>query len=74
MVRNVEAIYKDGMLHPVVPLRGIAEDALVRVTIEELPPHPALRHCFGIMPHEEAEAMRRVIDEEFGKVNPDEWQ
>jgi predicted DNA-binding antitoxin AbrB/MazE fold protein len=74
--QTVEAIYEDGVLRPVKPLEGIREHSRVQVTVREEEPaakHP-LAEVMGIMPDEDAEEMRRIIEEEFEKVDLDEWK
>jgi predicted DNA-binding antitoxin AbrB/MazE fold protein len=75
MTQTVEAIYEDGILRPVEPLEGIAEHCIVTVTIEvgEKAAHP-LADCVGILPDEDADDMRRIIEAEFEQVNPNEWR
>ncbi|MCS6831819.1 MAG: antitoxin family protein [Armatimonadota bacterium] len=75
MTQTVDAIYENGVLRPVQPLSGIRERSRVRVTIEvrDSSTHP-LADCVGILPDGEAQEMRQIIEEEFEKVNPDEWQ
>jgi predicted DNA-binding antitoxin AbrB/MazE fold protein len=67
MTRTVQAIYKDGILRPIEPLEGIAENCRVTVTVEveEKTAHP-LAGCVGILPDEDADEMRCIIDAEFG--------
>ena len=74
--QTVEAIYEDGLLKPIKPLEGIREHSRVQVTVREeglAAKHP-LADVMGIMPDEDAEEMRRIIKEEFEKVNLDEWK
>lgn len=75
MMQTVEAIYENGVLRPVQPLSGIREHTRVKVTVEVegIRPHP-LADCVGILPDVDAEEMRQTIEDEFEKVNPDEWQ
>ena len=75
MVQTIEAIYNNGILHPVQPLKGIPEHARVKVTVEiaERPRHP-LADCVGILPDEDAEEMLHIIQDEFERVNLNEWQ
>lgn len=74
MTTTIEAIYENGVLRPVKPLEGVPEHSVVRLTINESSrPHP-LANCIGIMPDEDANEIRRIIDEEFSKVNPDDWK
>ena len=34
MIRTIQAIYEKGVLHPLEPIEGLAEQALVKVTVE----------------------------------------
>jgi predicted DNA-binding antitoxin AbrB/MazE fold protein len=67
MTRTVEAIYKDGILRPIEPLEGIAENCRFTVTVEveEKTAHP-LAECVGILPDEDADEMRRIIEAKIG--------
>jgi len=40
--QKVEAIYKNGVLHPLEPLEGFVEHCKVNITVdyEGMPPHP----------------------------------
>jgi predicted DNA-binding antitoxin AbrB/MazE fold protein len=75
MAQTVEAIYEGGILRPVRPLEGIAEHSRVKITVEvtQKATHP-LADCLGILPDEDAEEMRRIIEDEFEQVNPNEWR
>jgi len=73
MTETFKAIYRDGVLRPLQPLAGIPENQPMDVTVvlaEET--HP-LRECFGILADEDAREMSAIIEDEFEKVNLDEW-
>ena len=72
MQKTVEAIYENGVFKPVEPVSGLPERSRVRVTFApaETPPWADI---VGIMPDEDAEEMRKIIDEEFSKVDPKDW-
>jgi predicted DNA-binding antitoxin AbrB/MazE fold protein len=73
-VQTVEAIFENGTLRPLEPLEGIEEKARVRIAIEPLTePHP-LAGCFGILPDSDAAEMRRIVDEEFERIDHSAWQ
>ncbi len=74
MIKTIHAIYEHGALRPLEPIEGIEENAEVEIAIitKEPKPHPLAEIC-GIMPKEDAEEMLKIIEEEFEKVNPDEW-
>lgn len=75
MAQTIEAIYEDGVLRPLKPLKSLKEHSKVKVTIEaeEKAKHP-LAGCIGILPDEDAAEMRQIIDQEFEKVDLREWQ
>lgn len=75
MTKIIHAIYEHGILRSLEPIEGIGENTEVEVTIavkqKEL--SPILRFA-GILSEEEANKMLRIVEEEFGRVNPDEWK
>ena len=75
MSQTIDAIYEGGVLRPIQPVQGIHERSRVTVTIEDSKEktHP-LEACFGILPDEDAEDMRRVIEDTFEKVDLSEWK
>jgi hypothetical protein len=75
MVRQtVNAIFENGVLRPLKPLTGVPEHRTLRVTVSlDAPPHP-LADCIGILPDEDAADRRKSIEEEFEKVDPDDWR
>jgi predicted DNA-binding antitoxin AbrB/MazE fold protein len=75
MTQTIDAIYENGVLRPVRPLAGVAERARVRVTVETAGPqrHP-LADCIGVLPDADAAELRRIVEDEFEKVDADGWQ
>ena len=75
MTRTVEAIYESGVLRLVEPITGLREHQRLTVTIQDATPgeHPLAR-AVGIMPDADAREMTAIIDEEFGKVDPNDWK
>ena len=75
MTRTVHALYENGILRPLEPLEGVDEHSRVRLTIELEPkrPHP-LADCVGILPDEDAQEMLAIIQEEFERVDGEEWR
>jgi len=67
MTKTVEAIYEDNVLKPVEPIKGIKEHERVLVILCSHPIKKGLRELVGTLTHEEAEAMQKLIDEEFEK-------
>lgn len=74
MTRTIEALYEDGVLRPLEPLEGLAEHSRLRVTLEikETRHHP-LADLVGTLPDEDAREMQRIIDEEFERIDAEEW-
>ncbi len=74
MTRTVNAVYEGGVLRPLQSLDGIEEHARVRLTVEPVGPTAGiLADCIGILPDEDAADMRRIVDGEFERVDPNDW-
>ena len=74
MTRTINAVYEGGVLRPLQSLDGIAEHAQVRLTVETVdPPGNGLADCVGTLPDEDAAQMRRIVEQEFGRVNLNDW-
>ena len=75
MPRAIEAIYKQGIIAPVEPLEGFEENAKIKVRIvkSSRKKNPILKFA-GILNDKEAKRMISIIEEEFEKINPDEWK
>jgi len=72
MTKTVEAIYEDNVLKHIEPIKGIKEHERVLVILCSHPIKKGLRELVGTLTHEEAEAMQKLIDEEFEKIEG-EW-
>jgi len=72
MNRSVQAVYRKGKLHLLKPIKGLKENATVRVTISSLEEHPLERFA-GVLSAEEADEMLRLIEAEFEQVEPHAW-
>lgn len=75
MTKTIHAIYEHGILRPLEPIEGIGENTEVEVTIavkqKEL--SPILRFA-GVLSEDEANTMLKIVEEEFERVNLDEWK
>jgi predicted DNA-binding antitoxin AbrB/MazE fold protein len=71
--RVIEAVYEDGAIRPLKPVKGLADHTRLRVTIEVIRPHP-LAECVGVLSDEDAAEMKRMIEEEFEQIAEDEWK
>ncbi|HLG28574.1 MAG TPA: antitoxin family protein [Candidatus Brocadiales bacterium] len=75
MTKTVNAIYEHGVFRPLEPIEGIKENTEVEVTVtvkREIS-HPILRFA-GILSEEDANRMMEMVEDEFERVNPDEWK
>jgi predicted DNA-binding antitoxin AbrB/MazE fold protein len=70
---TIEAIYENGVFRPTQPVTGLPEHARVRVTVLSPQNTAPWADCVGIMPDEDAREIRRIIDEEFETVDPNDW-
>jgi predicted DNA-binding antitoxin AbrB/MazE fold protein len=75
MTKTIHALYKDGVLKPLESMQGFSDDTEVEITIATVkgPAHPLMRFA-GILNAEDADSMMTIIEDEFEKVNPDEWK
>lgn len=74
MNKTFDAVYVGGSLRPVEPVEGLQENDRVVVTISSPKrPHP-LDGWVGGLSEQEAEEMMRIIEDEFEKVDPNEWK
>jgi predicted DNA-binding antitoxin AbrB/MazE fold protein len=70
MPQSVKAIYENGVLRPLRPLRGIAEHAEVRLLIRDAASSAlSLAESIGILPGEDTETMIRGIEEELAQTD-----
>lgn len=72
MARTVEVVYEDNVLKPLKPIVGINEHEKVIAILSKHPVKKGLRELAGTLTHDEAEAMQKLIDEEFEKIEG-EW-
>lgn len=75
MTKTIHAIYEHGILRLLEPIEGIRENSEVEVTIavKQKEVSPILRFA-GILSEEEANKMLRIVEDEFERVNLDEWK
>ncbi len=72
MPQSVTAIYEDGILRPLAPLRGVSEHSEVRLIVREPSLSPQqLAECLSILPLEDTEEMIRAIEEGFERTEED---
>lgn len=71
MPRAVRAIYEDGILRPLDPLRGIAEHSEVKLFIRGAGQATHLAESIGLLVDEDAEDMVRILEEEYARADSD---
>ena len=74
-MQTIHAIYRNGLLNPIGSIEGIMDDTEVEITISPLKGavHPLLRFA-GILSAEDADSMQKVVEDEFEKVNLNDWK
>jgi predicted DNA-binding antitoxin AbrB/MazE fold protein len=73
MQKTFNAIYENGALHPREPLTWLAEHSEVEVTIAAPTPPRRWAQCVGTLPDADAREMTKIIEDEFEKVDLNEW-
>jgi predicted DNA-binding antitoxin AbrB/MazE fold protein len=74
VVKTIKAIYENGVLKPIEPIEGLADRAQVTLTLDTGRTRRPLDDWVGGLSDQDAAEMRRVIEEEFEQVNPDDWK
>jgi predicted DNA-binding antitoxin AbrB/MazE fold protein len=74
MQKTIEAIYENGVLRPTEPLDWLKEKGRVTLTLSAPDVPGPLRDFVGGISDEDAAIMRKVIEDEFEQVNPDDWK
>jgi len=74
MPKTIEAIYEDGILRPLQPIKGLKKHQTVSITLEKTvrKKHPLHGLC-GILPDADAAEMLKTVEHEFEKVDLNEW-
>jgi predicted DNA-binding antitoxin AbrB/MazE fold protein len=72
--QTFQAVYEKGVLRPLKPLQGLAENDRVTVTVTVSQPQGPLAAVIGTMPDADANELRDIIEAEFERVDPDEWK
>lgn len=75
MTKTIDAVFTNGVFRPLQPIAGLEDNERVRLTlVSDLPPDRPFAGWVGTMPDDEAREMVRVIEDEFERVDPDEWK
>ncbi|MBI2470751.1 MAG: antitoxin family protein [Planctomycetes bacterium] len=75
MTKTIHAIYKQGLLKPLEPIEGIKENAEVEITISvgDAGESRILKFA-GILSDDEANRMLQTVEEEFERIDMNEWK
>jgi predicted DNA-binding antitoxin AbrB/MazE fold protein len=73
MRQTIDAIFEKGVLRPLEPVPWLPDRRRVRITIVDDQVRD-LQACIGTLPDEDAAEMRRIIEDQFERVNPDDWK
>ena len=72
---TLEAVYENGVFRPLRRPEGIAEHRQVTLTVTVGQEAPAsLADFAGRISLDDARDMRKIIEQEFERVDPREWQ
>jgi predicted DNA-binding antitoxin AbrB/MazE fold protein len=74
MQRTIEAVYANGVLRPLSPVDFLDENRRVTVTVTIPEAKRPLEGWVGGLSDADAEEMRRVIRDEFERVDPNDWK
>ena len=74
MKETLRAVFENGVFRPLKRPKGLAErrEVTLTVTVEESP--SSLADFAGRISSDDAQEMREVIEREFERVDPREWQ
>ena len=75
MTKTIHAIYKQGLLRPLEPIEGIKENTEVEITISVGDASPShILEFAGILSDDEANKMLQTVEEEFERIDMNEWK
>ena len=75
----IPAVFENGVFKPNAPV-DLPSGSKVELIISESQDDPVAimraryPNSFGGLPREDGEAMMKIIDEEFGRIDPDVWK
>lgn len=74
MKATLEAVYENGVFRPLTRPEGLAEHGRVTLTVTAEPAPSSLGDSAGSISADDAREMNEVIEREFERVDPREWQ
>jgi predicted DNA-binding antitoxin AbrB/MazE fold protein len=72
--RTIEAVFANGVLRPLSPVDFLDENRRVTLTVSVAGTKRPLEGWVGGLADDDADAMRRTVEAEFERVDPDEWK
>ena len=74
MPKTIDAIYENGILRPLRLIKGLKKHQAVSITVQKTAKkkHP-LHGLSGILPDADAAEMLKTVENEFEKVDLNEW-
>lgn len=75
MTKTIHAVYEHGVFKPLEPVEGIEENTELDVTVSigEEVSNTVLKFA-GVLSDDEAAGMMKTVDEEFERINLNEWK
>ena len=74
MKETLEAVYENGVFRPLTRPEGIAEHRQVTLTVTTEEKSPSFADLAGRISPDDAREMREIVEREFERVDPREWQ
>jgi predicted DNA-binding antitoxin AbrB/MazE fold protein len=74
MKKTLEAVYENGVFRPLKRPEGLAEHRRVTLTVTADEAPSSLADIAGSVSADDAREMREIIEREFERVDPREWQ
>jgi predicted DNA-binding antitoxin AbrB/MazE fold protein len=69
MKETLEAVWEDGVFKPLRAPSGIREHGRVTLTVTNVIASGSLADIHGVMPSEDADEMRKIVEREFESVD-----
>ena len=74
MKETLQAVFENGVFRPLKRPEGIAEHRQVTLTVTAEEKPSSLADFSGRMAPDDADEMREIVEREFERVDPREWQ
>jgi len=74
MKETLKAVFENGVFHPLRRPKGLAERREVTLTVTVEEGSSSLADFAGCISPDDAQEMREVIERDFERVDPREWQ